>query len=372
MPEAPYRWDFPGPESWPARKIARNKDSCACPGGQRAGSAVPSGHVILLTPPDPLVTSASSQHDLSTSQRHVCGRVPRRSSRASSGRTPDHCATHGRSARECDALVPAVAGRGRLLRRSNEARSDGPHKAPLGSFLARNPFDSPWTLGFFYREKMRAIHYVAPDEPQLDVLDVGGGQGGLAALLYPQARITNIDLDARYAAAPCNRQPRVRFLCGDATALPLPDASVDVVAMFDLLEHVEDDRAAVGEAFRVLRQGGILLVSTPHRRWRFPYYAPMRPISPTEQSLFAEWGHVRRGYTVDELRELIGLEPERVATFINPVTVVSHDFAFSRLPRLVRKGICTGLLPITWLGYVLHRPGTKGTETATAWRKPVS
>ena len=39
------------------------------------------------------------------------------------------------------------------------------HKRPLGSFLDSNPFECPLTLGFFYREKMRAIHRVAPDGP---------------------------------------------------------------------------------------------------------------------------------------------------------------------------------------------------------------
>src|SRR5690606_16231386 len=88
------------------------------------------------------------------------------------------------------------------------------HKARLGAFLARNPFPLPYTFGFFYREKMRAIHRVAPDRPLAEVLEVGGGRSGTTALLFPGARVTNLDMDASCAEAPCNRQPRVRFVEG--------------------------------------------------------------------------------------------------------------------------------------------------------------
>ncbi len=243
------------------------------------------------------------------------------------------------------------------------------HKAPLGRFLAQNPFSNPLTLGFFYREKMRAIHAIAPDEPFAAILEVGGGRGGLTALLYPYARITNFDLDASFASAPCNRQERVEFLCGDATALPFSDGSFDAVTMFDLLEHVPDDALAAREAFRVLRPGGVLLVSSPNERWRFPYYSPLKPICPSEEAMFAEWGHVRRGYTVEELQRLTGVACQNSATFINPVTVIGHDFAFSKLPRPVRWAICAAIGPLTWLGYALHTPQSRGTETATMWRK---
>src|SRR5688572_23393019 len=57
------------------------------------------------------------------------------------------------------------------------------HKCPRSTFLAHNPFPSPLTLGFFYREKMRAIHRVAPDAPFEEILEVGGGRSGLTHLL---------------------------------------------------------------------------------------------------------------------------------------------------------------------------------------------
>ena len=243
------------------------------------------------------------------------------------------------------------------------------YKTSLSQFLAKNPFSYPLTLGFFYREKMRAIHHIAPNRPLQNILEVGGGESGLTALLYPKARITNLDLNPLYTYAPCNQQKRVRFVCGDATALPFKSCFFDAVTLFDLLEHVPDHKKAISEALRVLQPDGFLLVSSPNENWRFPYYSFMKPICPNEAEMFEEWGHARRGYSLHELEDLIRLPCKSYATFITPVTVLCHDVSFSRLSPRLRRGICAVFSPITWLGYVLHKPANTGTETASAWQK---
>lgn len=242
-------------------------------------------------------------------------------------------------------------------------------KQDRADFLSQNPFDAPYTLGFFYREKMRAIHRVAPEAGIVHALEVGGGRSGLTHLLYPEAQIVNLDLDPEFASAPCNRAPGMRFVQGDATRLEFADSSFDLVTMFDLLEHVPDDRRAASEAFRVLRPGGVLLVSTPHSSWRYPYHRALAPVCPSEEKLFEEWGHVRRGYSLDDLERLMGVPAEDHAVFISPVTALCHDLAFSRLPKSLKRALCTVISPMTWLGYWLHDPRGQGTETATRWRK---
>jgi SAM-dependent methyltransferase len=241
-------------------------------------------------------------------------------------------------------------------------------KASRREFLRHNPFARPFTEGFFFREKMRAIHRVTPDGSVSRVLEIGGGRGGVTALLFPRAQVVNVDVDRRYAHDAPNRRAMVRFVCADATALPFACDAFDVVTMFDVLEHVPDDRAAVQQALRVLRPSGWLLLSSPNERWRFPYYRAMQRWCPTDAEIMGEWGHARRGYAVDELEALIGVPCRASATFISPLSVLCHDAAFSRLAPSRRRYVCLALAPLAWIGYALHRSSSAGTETATAWQ----
>jgi SAM-dependent methyltransferase len=244
-------------------------------------------------------------------------------------------------------------------------------KTPLSAFLAHNPFPNGWTDGLFYREKMRAIHRIAPatigvEGPCARILEVGGGRSGLARLLYPDAEVVTLDLDfALRDGGPAAST----FVCGDARRLPFPDDAFDAVTLFDVLEHIEDDNIAAREALRVTRPNGVVLVSTPNADWHYPFYRFMKPLCPPETELMASWGHVRRGYSAAELAALFGASPERSATFINPVTSFYHDLAFSRLPRRVRKPLYAVAAPVVSIGYLAHRPGMTGSETAFAWRR---
>jgi SAM-dependent methyltransferase len=241
-------------------------------------------------------------------------------------------------------------------------------RAPLKTFVATNPFPHPRTLGLFYGEKMRAIHTVSPDGGVGRVVEVGGGQSGLAAALYPCADVLTVDLDASFGArSDLYGAPGRRFAVGDATRLPVADGVADVVTLFDVLEHIPDDAAAVREALRILRRGGHLLLTTPADTWRFPFYDAYRRCMPTDRDVMNEWGHVRRGYRVAELDQLVGRAHNALATFITPVTVIAHDLAFSRLPDRVKRAAGLALAPVVWPASRLHRAAGVGTEIAVRW-----
>lgn len=99
-----------------------------------------------------------------------------------------------------------------------------------------------------------------------DVLEAGCGEGYGADLIAGVARrVIALDYDEATVAHVRARYPRVEVRHGNLAALPLPDASVDVVVNFQVIEHLWDQPQFVRECFRVLRPGGELLMSTPNR-----------------------------------------------------------------------------------------------------------
>jgi SAM-dependent methyltransferase len=102
----------------------------------------------------------------------------------------------------------------------------------------------------------------------LAVADVGCGVGGFLAPLQRFGRVLGLELDEQ-AIAWCRQRGFARTAVASSAALPLPDASQDLVCLWDVLEHTPDDRAALREARRCLRPGGHLALSVPAYPWLY-------------------------------------------------------------------------------------------------------
>jgi SAM-dependent methyltransferase len=110
------------------------------------------------------------------------------------------------------------------------------------------------------------------------VLDAGCGVGyGAAELSYAANSVTGMDISAEAVAFAGNQYSRrnLNWVQGSCTALPMGDASFDLVVAFEVIEHLTDWPQLIAEARRVLAPGGQFIVSTPNKS----YYAESRKLS---------------------------------------------------------------------------------------------
>jgi len=102
------------------------------------------------------------------------------------------------------------------------------------------------------------------------VVDIGCYGGAFVDALakrHPDKQVVGIDSDPENLRIAKFLHPGRRFLRSSTYALSLADASVDCVTFQEVIEHLEGAAQAIKEINRVLRPGGLLILSTPH-----PYY----------------------------------------------------------------------------------------------------
>lgn len=127
---------------------------------------------------------------------------------------------------------------------------------------------------YWYRRHEAAYRAVAPMLPAGRLLELGVGEGYGAALLASTRRVLGVDYDAPTLRHVARRYPEVAAVRGNAVALPVAEKSVDAVVSMQLVEHLWDQPAHVAECARVLRPGGVLVLSTPNRLTFSPGYDP--------------------------------------------------------------------------------------------------
>lgn len=115
---------------------------------------------------------------------------------------------------------------------------------------------------WWYRERRALLERDLRGLRPGTALDVGAAGGGNTRVLR-RLGWNAIALEYGPEGAGVAHERGLPTLRGDATALPVADASLDLVVAFDVLEHLDDDDVAVREVRRVLKPGGRYLVAVP-------------------------------------------------------------------------------------------------------------
>lgn len=118
------------------------------------------------------------------------------------------------------------------------------------------------------------------------VLEAGCGPGHVIEYLQQRGYdIEGIELNAPVVAEVKRRYPHLRIAVGDISALPCPDNTYSGLLSFGVVEHFRAGmRSPLAEHLRVLRPGGIAVISVPSynvlRRWTHRLRSLLRPLRP--------------------------------------------------------------------------------------------
>lgn len=172
--------------------------------------------------------------------------------------------------------------------------------------------------------------------PGKDVLEVACGAGlGLGLLKRVALRTVGGDIDERNCAIArqtYSTRPDIEVRQFDAQEMPFPDASFDVVILYEALYYIFSTDAFFSEARRILRPGGTLLISTVNSRWGgfnpSPFAVKYLDAAELAESL------TRHGFQI----EIRGGFPEGTSGLLHPIICLVRRIAvrLHLIPRTMK------------------------------------
>lgn len=137
-----------------------------------------------------------------------------------------------------------------------------------------------------WRYMRNCVERFAPKQGEHRLLDYGCGRGILLPLMSRYGEVDAYDITSSVLERVRGLYPRVNVFSGDGGyPTPLAAESYSVVVCSEVIEHVEDQAAFVGDIYRVLKPGGLLVLTTPNGRWETRFKSGTRGLQPVENWL---------------------------------------------------------------------------------------
>jgi SAM-dependent methyltransferase len=215
-----------------------------------------------------------------------------------------------------------------------------------------------------WREAIR--RHLRPS-PGMTLLDLGAGTGQFSAAFHDWFDIEVVAVEPSAAMrAQIPSTEAIRVLEGDASTLPLPDASTDAAWLSLMLHHVADLDAAAHEIRRVLRPGAPVLIRQgfPGRldevelvRW-FPETARAVETYPSIADVRAAFGAA--GFRMEALERVRETYPASLADFLGELDTLRH--ADTTLRGLTEDEFLRGKERVRRAAREDHEPRSNGLD----------
>ncbi len=118
--------------------------------------------------------------------------------------------------------------------------------------------------GYWFDHRAQAVAAaLAQTTSSRSIWDIGAGTGSMAGRLARAGYEVVAVEPLAHGARAIKRQAVGTVICSSLGQLELPDASVPVLGLFDVVEHIEEPRDLLAEVHRVLEPGGIVVLTVP-------------------------------------------------------------------------------------------------------------
>jgi SAM-dependent methyltransferase len=150
-----------------------------------------------------------------------------------------------------------------------------------------------------HRAILDAIDKAAPDGLEGDFLDVGSGAGELLTFIQTRYGLRSFACDYTDRLMKLPNQP-VEIVDLNCDPLPYEDNRFALITCAETIEHLEDYRETIREIYRVLKPGGIVVISTPNilslrsrlRYLTFGFPTLFGPLTVGEPKVYSPRGHI--------------------------------------------------------------------------------